>query len=57
MPTGLQIRVRPNPPPIKPVEIVVDHNVFPDAEIVYESLAAYKPSLDRRVSPGGVDVP
>ena len=49
--------MRPNPPPIKPVEIVVDHNVFPDAEIVYESLAAYKPSLDRRVSPGGVDVP
>jgi hypothetical protein len=53
--TAMQIRSIPQPPPIKSFEIVVDPDVAPDAQIVFESLAAYKPSLERCVSPGGVD--
>lgn len=53
--TGLQIRAVP-PNPVRPFQIVVDPAVA-DAEIVYESLEAYRPSLARCVAPGGVDVP
>jgi hypothetical protein len=58
---ALQIRVFPQPPPILPaLQIVVDPDVAPDGfdtEIVFESLADYRPSLARCEAAPSVDLP
>jgi hypothetical protein len=57
-PCRVAIQLRAVPPnPVEPVQIVVDPDVMgDDVAIVYESLAAYRPSLARcEEAPCGVD--
>lgn len=54
----MQVRLTP-PDPVKPLQIVVDPAVAPDridTQIVFESLAAYRPALERCAAPS-VDLP